>query len=204
MPPWLKVLLGLGAAGAAWLIITRIRDATQQTPSGEPLNQATGDERLDFVLDLWPTIEIQVPSLGYTSRKMILAHAAYESGWGRSTPAREANNLFNVTGGSAGGSITAGDRECDAAGNCTSITQRFRAYDSRAQSLADYVALLSNFRYRMAWEALTRGDPDLFVRELYTAGYFTLPPDQYLTTYRGVLAGVEKRLATLGLGEVVA
>lgn len=143
----------------------------------------------EFVSNVYGAIDSAAPSLGTKSKLMVLAHAAYESGWGKATAAKEGNNLFNITAGSSwGGPVVGGsDTEYDSAGNVKSITQRFRAYGSVEESVADYINFLQGSRYSAAYSALVNGDPVGFVRALSAAHYFTLPEAQYESAFLSVL-----------------
>lgn len=72
-----------------------------------------------------------------------LAQAILESGWGRSSLAREDNNLFGVkTGASTSGSVAALTRE----GRGRITTARFRTYADWRESLLDHNQLLASDR----------------------------------------------------------
>jgi flagellum-specific peptidoglycan hydrolase FlgJ len=149
----------------------------------------------EFVKGLRETLGGVAPHLSPAAQQLVIAHAALESGWGKSTPAKLGYNLFNVTRTKSDTRpvIESGDLECDAAGACRPITQRFAKYESVGEALADYFRLLSGTRYRAALGRLEAGDAAGFVAELRAGGYFTLPLAEYQSRFAGVLAGVRKR-----------
>lgn len=172
-----------GAIGAAILLGTKAgASVIGTTPEG-------------FVKGLREALEGVAPHLSTLAQQIVVAHAAFESGWGKSRPARLGFNLFNVTRTKSDTRpiIESGDLEYDSSGNARPITQRFAKYGSIGESLADYFRLLSGTRYAPALAALEAGDSVGFVNHLREGGYFTLPLDQYQSTFAGVLAGVKKR-----------
>lgn len=134
---------------------------------------------------------------------LILAHAAYESGWGKTRQAREARNHFNVSSGSSwrGPTLAGGDTEYrPGETEPRKIVQQWRVYESDAAAIYDYLRLLTARRYRPAREALFQGDAEAFVRSLgpdrapAVGGYYTLPTAEYLAGYLAVLAEVRAHL----------
>ena len=134
--------------------------------------------REEFTRQLWPHAEAAGRELGVDPR-MLIAHAALETGWGRSLPTdssgRVSYNLFGIkaTGGWQGEAVGARTVEFED-GVARSRVERFRAYDSPAQSFQDYVALLrDNPRYA---NVLGAGkDASAFASALQRAGYATDP-----------------------------
>lgn len=135
-------------------------------------------------------------SLSKEAREIVIAHAAYESGWGGTSQARQAFNLFNVTAGSrwTGPVVEGGDLEYSG-GSVKRITQKWRVYDSMNAAVEDYLALLDapHFKAHGVMDALLAGDVDRFLSALYAGKYFTLPVAEYARTFRGVL-GLVKRV----------
>lgn len=68
---------------------------------------------------------------------VMLSQAIVESGWGQSTLATQANNLFGMKGSFNGNSYTVSTREEDSNGNSYYINAAFRAYPSWSASFAD-------------------------------------------------------------------
>lgn len=61
----------------------------------------------DFVHRLAMEIEREVLELDAKARRLLLAHAAFESGFGTAAPALKANNLWNTTAGPTGSRVLA-------------------------------------------------------------------------------------------------
>lgn len=147
-----------------------------------------------FVKGLREALMVVAPYLSEAAQQIVIAHAALESGWGRSTPARAGYNLFNVTRvrSDPGPVIESGDLEYDDSGSAHQITQRFAKYGSAGEGLAEYFGLLAR-KYGTALAELEAGDSAGFVAALRAGGYFTLPLGEYQSRFAGVLAGVRKR-----------
>lgn len=156
---------------------------------------------------LYNSVSSVLPQLSTTGRMMVVAHAAFESGWGSGWAAVNGNNIFNITTcqGSAGCADgwtgdyldqDNGDVQYNADGSVTSISQRWRAYPSVEASVQDYWSFLGHPRYAAQGiqADLINGDPVAFINGLSAAGYFTLPADQYLTQFTAVLATVTSAL----------
>jgi hypothetical protein len=133
----------------------------------------------------------------------ILAHAAYESGWGRTRQAMRARNHFNISAGASwrGPTIEGGDTEYRPGSSTPArIVQQWRVYASDREALGDYLTLLGARRYRPAREALWVGDAESFVRLLgpdrapAVGGYYTLPTAEYLAGFVAELAEVRAHL----------
>lgn len=110
--------------------------------------------------------------------KLILSQAALESGWGRREIRGEdgstSYNLFGIkaTGGWSGKVVHITTTEY-IDGEPRKLTQPFRAYNSYAESFADYARLISkNSRYA---EVLTAPSAEEAARRIQAAGYATDP-----------------------------
>ncbi|WP_345781337.1 flagellar assembly peptidoglycan hydrolase FlgJ [Pseudoxanthomonas sp.] len=130
-----------------------------------------------FVAKIWPHARRAAQELGVDPRALV-AQAALETGWGRrgirDDRGNSANNLFGIKASGWQGSRvnTATHEYVD--GQRRSERADFRAYDSAAESFADYVRLLkSNPRYQHALQA--GSDVKRFASELQRAGYATDP-----------------------------
>lgn len=64
-------------------------------------------------------------------------------------------------------------------------TCRFRAYDTLEAGMQDYVTILRS-RWAKAWSAAEGGDPDLFVKRLKQANYFTADEEVYARAVRSL------------------
>jgi flagellum-specific peptidoglycan hydrolase FlgJ len=137
------------------------------------------------------------PHLGVGAQQIVAAHAALESGWGASKPAKLGFNIFNVTRPRSDSRpiIESGDLECNDSGVCAPVVQRFAKYSSLSEALAEYFRLLSTPRYAVALGRLEAGDSTGFVSELRRGGYFTLPLEEYQRRFSGVLSSVQARWA---------
>jgi flagellar protein FlgJ len=134
--------------------------------------------REEFVRVVTPAAEKAAAQLGVDA-DLVVAHAALESGWGRSLPAdasgRTSFNLFGIKADSrwSGSAATARTHEFTA-GRMEEVSASFRAYGSPEQSMQDYVDFLkSNPRYAGALN--TGGDATAFARGLQRGGYATDP-----------------------------
>ena len=179
------------AAAPAWIpaeAVPRLRGLEAPPPASAaapaapvakaeaPISTAQG--RIDaFVAKVWPHAQRVARELGVDPRA-IVAQAALETGWGRSTiqgEGRTAHNYFGIkaTGSWRGDRVATATQEF-ADGAFRTERAAFRAYDGVEQSFADYAALLQrNPRYA---EALNAGD-DIrgFAGALQRAGYATDP-----------------------------
>jgi len=132
----------------------------------------------DFVQKMWPYAQEAAAGLGVDPQTLI-AHAALETGWGRSVPTAAdgttSNNLFGIKAGSqwSGGAVASRTLEFED-GIAVSKMERFRAYSTPAQSFKDYAALLANSdRYAAARD--TGSDAAAFADALQQGGYATDP-----------------------------
>lgn len=131
----------------------------------------------NFVSQVWPQAQQAANTLGVPAH-FLVAQAALETGWGKSVIARadgsSSNNLFNIKAGKdwQGAVVEARTVEYEN-GQAVTRTERFRAYDSAAESFADYARLVGqSSRY-----TAVRGQQDAagFARALQQGGYATDP-----------------------------
>jgi peptidoglycan hydrolase FlgJ len=140
-----------------------------------------------------PAAEKAGRELGIDPRA-IIAQAALETGWGRSTPGQNSSagpshNLFGIKAGASwnGASVDAATHEYTD-GVARGETARFRAYEDAQASVSDYVSLLrDNPRYAAALN--TGGDVRAFATALQRGGYATDPD------YANKLVGVARQVA---------
>lgn len=150
--------------------------------------------RAEFVAELRGALGRVLPILSPAAHQLIVAHGAYETGWGNVGTAPRGFNYWNITCGkrwlSANRPQTPGS-DTDGAGN--PISQAWRAYASVDEAVADYAAFLRdagwNPNYQTAWARLVSGDPT-FIRWLSAGGYFTLALPKYEAAFRDHLAQV--------------
>ncbi|MEZ5499543.1 MAG: flagellar assembly peptidoglycan hydrolase FlgJ [Steroidobacteraceae bacterium] len=160
----------------------------------------SGDYRQDFVARILPAAKQAAKALGSDVRSVI-AHAALETGWGRSMPmaanGTSSNNLFGIkTGKGWNGEAARAATVEHVNGKDVQKIQEFRSYPSLERSIADYVHLLTGSkRYR---EALgTADDTHAFARALQAGGYATDP--NYAGKLSRVAATVDALLANTDL-----
>lgn len=130
--------------------------------------------------------------------EILAAQAVFETGGGATIAWRQGWNFGNVTSGGptlwSGPVVVGPDTEYDAAGNVSNIAQQFRRYDSLDAAVHDFLTVVLNWRRERqegALQLLLAGDAEGYGRALYRAGYYTLPPDQYV-------AGVQAQLDSFG------
>jgi peptidoglycan hydrolase FlgJ len=143
----------------------------------------------DFISSLRPAASAAARELG-VDPDTIIAHAALETGWGRSMPTgpdgQPSFNLFGIKAdaGWNGASVASATHEFSA-GRMRPAQADFRAYASPEQSMRDYVKLLkSNPRYAGALG--TGSDAAAFARGLAGGGYATDP--EYVAKLSAVAA----------------
>jgi peptidoglycan hydrolase FlgJ len=152
--------------------------------------------RDEFVQAILPAAREAGQQLGVDPTS-IIAQAALETGWGSSVPegedGRSSFNLFGIKSGPTwrGASTTAATSEFEN-GRMKAVDADFRAYESPAHSLRDYVSLLStNPRYAAALG--TGSDAAAFGTALQNAGYATDP--LYARKLDAVARDLKSRLA---------
>jgi flagellar protein FlgJ len=145
----------------------------------------------EFVQKMWPYAQEAAQQLGVDPHTLI-AHAALETGWGRSVPTgadgTSSNNLFGIkaTGKWQGGAVASRTVEFED-GVAVNKVERFRAYSSPAQSFKDYAAMIAgNDRYAAARD--TGNNSTAFASALQQGGYATDP------AYASKLAAVANRV----------
>jgi flagellar protein FlgJ len=160
------------------------RDAQDMAPAAPafPENATAArfrpGDRQSFIDALKPVAEEAGRKLGVAPEALI-AHAALETGWGRSMPVsadgRCSNNLFGIK---AGGRWTGAAAEAMTTEYEGQTPRRelasFRAYDSPADSVRDYADLLARTP-RYAAVLGTGDDVGAFGRALQSGGYATDP-----------------------------
>jgi len=158
-----------------------------------PANSAD-QMRAKWVAKLMPGAEPTARMIGI-SPEAIIAQAALETGWGK---AAIGNNIFGIkaAGGWAGKTQDVQTWE-HIDGQNMQMVDRFRDYDSIADSFADHFRFLTeNSRYRNAGVFAKQGDEAYFAA-LQRAGYATDPAyaaklGSILRTIKGYTAGMER------------
>jgi len=151
------------------------RNAVEKTESRDDWTPASPEA---FVKALWPHARRAADELG-ARPELLISQAALETGWGkhmiRGTDGGNSYNLFGIKAdaswqGERAVTETVEFRD----GLMRKERATFRAYDSLADSVADYVDFLkSNPRYQEALNAAA--DAPAFAQALSEAGYATDP-----------------------------
>jgi flagellar protein FlgJ len=174
---------GLGLADMLMRQLMQPGGAVEAAPEAKPAPSAAvmswpPTTREEFVQGILPQAQAAGRRLGVDPLS-IIAHAALETGWGRSVPTdaagRPSFNLFGIKSGSGwkGESAVANTREFER-GEMRSVQAAFRSYESPAQSVEDYANFLGT-RSRYAQVRNTGSDVAAFATALQRAGYATDP-----------------------------
>jgi flagellar protein FlgJ len=145
----------------------------------------------EFVRAILPAATAAGRELG-VDPTTVVAHAALETGWGRSVPTgadgRPSFNMFGIKAGGSwrGASISSATQEFQG-GRMQQVSADFRSYESPGESLGDYVKLLQGSpRYAAALG--TGSDAAAYAKALQRGGYATDPD------YAAKLTAVAARL----------
>ncbi len=166
-------------------------------PSAETATNKTSGSPAGFVDRVWPYAADAARSLGVAPH-LLVAHAALESGWGqhelKAADGSSSNNLFNIKAGSNWSGKTVQKEVTEYInGKPVKSMESFRAYDSPADSFADYANLLgSNSRYA----GVLNQDADGFVRGLQQGGFATDPA--YADKLKRVIGSAALRSGMVG------
>ncbi|HKQ14695.1 MAG TPA: flagellar assembly peptidoglycan hydrolase FlgJ [Steroidobacteraceae bacterium] len=163
--------------GLADMLVRQLQSAPA-TSAPTANSQSLTTSKDDFISQLRPHAEQAARELG-VDPNALLAQAALETGWGRSVPCNAQGdcsfNLFGIKAGSqwSGATVNVPTLEFED-GIPVRKVERFRAYDSPADSFRDYAALIrDSSRY-----ASVRGAGDnveAFATALQQGGYATDP-----------------------------
>lgn len=122
---------------------------------------------------------------------VILAQAAFESGWGTSRLATGSNNFFGLTAyGCSNGYWHGGKTEV----KTDSYSLDFRRYDTRANSFLDFARLIRS-SYRTAWQV--SNTPEAYAREIAYSPYISELNGDDRETYRRSLVQIEKTVRAI-------
>ncbi|QLI82459.1 flagellar assembly peptidoglycan hydrolase FlgJ [Chitinibacter fontanus] len=179
--------------------------AVAAKPAAEGLSVAADskaklDAVPDFVRKLGDAAKSTAANLGL-SPHLLLAHAALETGWGKkgikSSDGIESHNLFGIKAGSGWQGKTVDVLTTEYVdGIAQKRIEKFRAYDSYADSMADYASLIK----RRYGAAVAQGSDAIgFAKALVAGGYATDP--QYVQKLTRVADRVAEQL---GLSRVSA
>jgi flagellar protein FlgJ len=169
--------------GLADMLVKQLQQGVTPTSASAPselsaIRHPLSASKDDFLRTLRPHAEQAARELG-VDPNALLAQAALETGWGRSVPCSVNGecsfNLFGIKAGSqwSGATVNVPTLEFEE-GVAVRKVERFRAYDSPADSFRDYAALIrDSARYANARGA---GDNiEAFATALQQGGYATDP-----------------------------
>ncbi|MBI2307807.1 MAG: flagellar assembly peptidoglycan hydrolase FlgJ [Rhodocyclales bacterium] len=184
-----------GAERVAGRVAGEAADAAATLPVAPgPVSQGARD----FVNRVWPHAVEASRSTGVPAH-FLVAHAALESGWGKSEIRRadgsSSHNLFGIKAGKSwqGDSVEAATTEY-VNGAAQPAREKFRAYSSYAEAFRDYANLLAgNSRFS---GVLGQQDGTAFARSLQQAGYATDP--MYADKLSRIINGTTLRQALVG------
>ena len=134
---------------------------------------------------------------------MILAQAAFESGWGMSKLATGSNNYFGLTAYGCSNQYWHGGKTTV---NTGSYSLDFRRYDTRENSFLDFARLIRKeiraheiqapgYNYRTAWQA--SNNPEAYAREIAYSPYISELNGDDRETYRQSLIQMEKTVRAI-------
>lgn len=116
---------------------------------------------------------------------VVIAQAICESNWGQSTIMMKANAIFGIKATSSwkGKVYNSNTQECYDGSTYTNITACFRAYNSLAESIADYFDLILGLsRYQ---GAINASSPLECITAIKNGGYATSPT--YINTIMSII-----------------
>lgn len=172
--------------------------AAPETTAASPASTAASPDARDFVNRVWPHAAEASQSTGIPAH-FLVAHAALESGWGKSEiPRADGSTSHNLFGVKAGRSWQGESVEVTTTEYVNGVAQqsreKFRAYGSYAEAFADYANLLrGNGRFA---GVLGQQDGTQFARALQQSGYATDP--MYADKLARIINGSTLRQALAG------
>lgn len=173
-------------------------EAVQSKEMAGVAADGSGASNKAFVNQVWPHAVEASRQTGIPPQ-FLVAHAALESGWGKSEIRRAdgstSYNLFGIKAGKswAGQTVSAATTEY-VNGEAQRTTEKFRAYGSYAEAFRDYANLLSsNQRFG---GVIGSQDGTEFARRLQQAGYATDPA--YADKLSRIINGPTLRQALIG------
>jgi peptidoglycan hydrolase FlgJ len=172
--------------------------ATSAPAEQSAIRQPLSTSKEAFLRTLRPHAEQAAREIG-VDPSALLAQAALETGWGRSMPCNAQGacsfNLFGIKAGSqwSGASVNVPTLEFES-GIPVRKVERFRAYDSPADSFRDYAALIAGSS-RYANARGTGDNVEAFAAALQQGGYATDP--NYAQKIAAVATEVRARSAAI-------
>jgi flagellar protein FlgJ len=164
--------------GLADMLIRQLSQGGAGATAGVPnaTEKVSPEQQGAFVEKMLPHATAAARELGVDPRA-IIAQAALETGWGRSQPAdagSASNNFFGIKAGENWRGARVGSATTEFVdGVARGEHAQFRAYESVAENVADYVRVLREPRYAQALG--TGSDVRAFADALQRGGYATDP-----------------------------
>ena len=176
----------------------RIRSAPSSGSSSLTPAEGAPGSAADFVNRVWPHALEASATLGVPPQ-FLVAHAALETGWGKSEiRLPDGSTTYNLFGVKAGRSWQGASAEVQTTeyvnGVAQSSREKFRVYGSYAESFRDYASLLKN-NARFSG-VLGQQDGTQFARSLQQSGYATDP--MYADKLSRIINGATLRQALVG------
>lgn len=142
--------------------------------------------KTEFIPTIAPLVQAENNKRGNPLfSSVVIAQAICESGWGQSKIMMKANAIFGIKATSSwkGKVYNANTQECYNGSTYTNITACFRAYDSLAESIADYFELILGLsRYQ---GAINTSSPLECITAIKNGGYATSPT--YINTIMSII-----------------
>lgn len=185
------------AANPAVPVVSSQTPAEAAASATESAGNAGGSAARDFVNRVWPYAQEAAQATGVPAQ-FLVAHAALETGWGKSEIRRadgnSSYNLFGIKAGKnwSGATVEAATTEY-VGGNAQAVKEKFRAYGSYAEAFRDYANLLQRPRFS---GVVGQQDGTDFARSLQQAGYATDP--MYADKLSRIINGSTLRQALKG------
>jgi flagellar protein FlgJ len=173
-----------------------VGDAAPLSAPSRSGNARTSDAVREFMNRHAASAQAASEATGIPAR-FLLAQAGLESGWGRreirGVDGSDSNNLFGIKAGrNWSGRVVEAPTTEYVDGKAVRTVERFRAYESPADSFRDYASLIANSpRYSQVRD---RKDEVAFAYGLQRAGYATDP--QYADKLLRVMDGIRARYST--------
>lgn len=177
-------------------VSTRLPDDVGLKPDLQSESSWPPATREDFVRELWPHAQQAADELGVAPSTLI-AHAALETGWGRSMPCNaDGSPSFNLFGIKATSNWNGASTESHTLefenGAAVGRVERFKSYASPAECFDDYAALLGGTA-RYAGARGSGDDVQRFAQGLKQGGYATDP--DYANKLSGVADSLDRLLS---------
>lgn len=147
-------------------------------------------QQIRFIKDSLPSA-IAAGAAFNMNPTVILAQAAFESGWGVSRLAIEESNFFGLTAYGCRNEYWHGRKVMvDASG----YGLNFRGYDTRENSFLDFARLIRN-NYRRAWQMST--DAEAYAKEIAYSPYISELNGDDREQYRRSLVQIEQTVRAI-------